>query len=195
LNNNYNEVWDVYFNCPEQMHDSAKTARNQIPRVAKYIRYLNLEKNSKVFDIGCGKHNALFKGFVEDLGLDYYGVDPFNKSKEENNYAIQVCGNKSANVVCINNVLNVIKEQEIWISILKQANNAISENGLLLIQVYEGTKTKSEKEMGIKTLEPIETRDGWQNRMKIEEYLDVVTKIFPNAKIINTKFGKFISSS
>lgn len=192
--NNYNKAWNIYFDVPEQIHDSAKTARSQIPRVAKYIQTLNIEKNIKVFDIGCGKHNSLFKNFLEELGFSYYGVDPFNKSKSDNENAIKICGGSQSDIVCINNVFNVIKEKEIWLSILEQAKDAMSKNGMLLIQVYEGTMTKSEKEMGITKLSPIETRDGWQNRFKIEEYLETVKAIFPNAEIIKSKYGKFIIS-
>ncbi len=188
----YNSVWSVYFESNNQTHDSAKTARNQIPRVAKYIASLELPESSIVLDIGCGNHNSLFEKYIVDNGLKYYGIDPFNKSSENNTNAINVCSEGKTDLVCINNVFNVIQEKFIWNSILFQAKNALSENGKLVIQVYEGVPTKEEKEKGIKELKPIQTRDGWQNRFKIKEYLSEVKKVFSNAEIISTKNGKFI---
>lgn len=189
---NKNKVWSVYFEETNQIHDSAKTARNQVPRVAKYIESLNLPQSSIVLDIGCGKHNNLFEQYILDIGLQYYGIDPFNKSMKINLHAIDICAEGKSDLVCINNVFNVIKEKHIWHSILLQAKNALKENGHLIIQVYEGVQTKEERENKIKDLKPIQTRDGWQNRLKIEKYLVEVQSVFPSAKVISSKNGKFI---
>lgn len=187
-------IWGSYLDETSQVHDSAKTARQQLPRVAKYIGNMQLNKDSTILDIGCGKFNSRIKDFIENIEQKYYGIDPFNKDRNENLNVIKKCMNGNADIICINNVFNVIKEKEIWNNILLQAKNALCpQNGVLLIQVYEGVPNKKEKENNINKLTPIKTRDGWQNRMKIEVYLEFVKSVFSNAKIINTKLsGKLI---
>ena len=155
---------------------------------------MQLDKKSIILDIGCGKFNSRIKDYIENKKHIYYGIDPFNKDKNENLSVIKKCMNGNADIICINNVFNVIKEKEIWQNILLQAKNALCpQNGIVLIQIYEGVLNKSEKDNNINKLTPIKTRDGWQNRMKAEVYLDFIKNVFGNAKIINTKLsGKLI---
>ena len=75
------------------------------------------------------------------------------------------------------------------------------DKGLLLIIVYEGEKTKEErnveKDTGakIKNLTPIKTRDGWQNRMKAEDYLTEIKDVFPNTILVSKNGSKMLVSS
>jgi hypothetical protein len=194
-------VWRIYLHGKtEQEISSAKTARLQRPKTLKIIKELNLHKNTPLLlDIGCGSGNKYYKEGLESLGVIYYGCDPFNKTEIENIYTVSACKNGKSDIVTLNNVLNTIPEKDVWISILQQAHNAVNkESGVVMILTYEGEKNATEKrqeqETGekIKVLTPIKTRDGWQNRIKTEEYLTVVKEIFPYAKIYNKNGNKII---
>ena len=54
---------------------------------------------------------------------------------------------------------------------------------------------KKEKKEGVMKKTPIETRYGWQNRMKTEEYLESVNSLFDYCHIENNKRGKIIIAS
>ena len=71
------------------------------------------------------------------------------------------------------------------------------ESGYLVILIYEGTRTKEEakNKTPINELTPIKTRDGFQNRMKTERYLEEVKSVFPHSKIVSVNGAKFIVAS
>ncbi len=193
--------WNVY-NTPEKTEQaitSAGTARAQKPRTLKMLSATKLVKNGKILlDIGCGHRNELFEEGLISEGFDYNGCDPFNKTKEYNLKSIHKCMNGNADLVTLNNVLNTISEKEIRKSVLKQAENALNkESGYLVILIYEGTRTKEEakNKTPLNELKPIKTRDGFQNRMKTERYLEEVKSVFPHSKIVNVNGAKFIVAS
>jgi hypothetical protein len=197
------KIWGVYLGKDNhQSISSAKTARKQVPRTFKFIKNSALSTDSNVLlDIGCGIGNLDFKGQVETLGILYNGCDPFNQSSKENLKSINNCMDGKADYVTLNNVLNTIKEENIWQGILEQAKNALNPlTGVLFILIYEGGKLSHEKKNAEDTgkkiiLDPIQTRDGWQNRMKTESYLSFIKNIFSNSEIINLNGVKLIVSS
>lgn len=196
-------IWNVYKNIETNQSISSKnTARNQVPKSIHYISSIKnkYKENSILLDLGCGKFNEKFSKEVLSLGFEYYGCDPFNKPKNENLENLKKCIDGNANVITLNNVLNTIKEDDVIYNILQQAKNIINkENGILIISIYEGVKTKKEKEeykKGIKTdLKPIETRDGFQRRMKTESYLPYLENIFNYFKIVKHNGVKLIIAS
>jgi hypothetical protein len=192
------KTWGVYFNDVNQKYTSHKTARFQIPRVIHKIKSLNPKflTNKKLLDIGCGNGNEKFKKEIENLNVDYYGCDPFNQTFENNINSIFCNMKGQADFVTLNNVLNTIKEKDVWYSILKQAKDSLNvTSGILFIIIYEGVLTKKEKNEGVIKKTPIETKCGWQNRMKTEEYLESVNSIFDYCYIENNKRGKIIIAS
>lgn len=199
------DIWSIYFNQDvEQKISSKKTARIQKPRTLKMIKnmFLNKEKVT-LLDIGCGIGSELFSKELKNMNknIAYHGCDPFNKTKYENLKSIVSCAGGKSDIVTLNNVLNTIPEPEVWSTILNQAKDAVSkECGVVMVLIYEGEKNSKEKdrekECGEKVnLTPIQTRDGWQNRMKTEKYMIHVNNIFPNVKLVNTSAGKVILAS
>lgn len=193
--------WDIY-NTPEKIEQaitSAGTARAQKPRTLKMLSATKLVENGKtLLDIGCGHRNELFEDGVTLEGFDYNGCDPFNKPKEYNLKSIYKCMNGNADLVTLNNVLNTISEKEIRKSVLEQAANALNaESGYLVVLIYEGTRTKEETEnkTPLNELKPIKTRDGFQNRMKTERYLEEVKSVFSHSKVVSVNGSKFIVAS
>jgi hypothetical protein len=198
INSINKNTWGVYFNDVKQEFTSKKTARIQVPRIIHKIKNLDLKflNNKKLLDIGCGNGNKKFKKEIENLNIDYYGCDPFNQTFENNINSILSSMNGQVDFVTLNNVLNTIKEKDVWSAILNQAKNALNEkSGVLFVIIYEGTLTKKEKEFGIIKKTPTETRDGWQNRTKTEEYLESVKAVFDYCYIENNKRGKIIIAS
>tara|TARA_B100000073_G_scaffold342623_1_gene346008 strand:- start:10841 stop:12064 length:1224 start_codon:yes stop_codon:yes gene_type:complete len=197
------DIWGLYLaQDNNQEISSANTARIQIPRTVKYFQNSNLKTEGKILlDIGCGIGNERLREEIEKMGIEYNGCDPFNKPKEFNLKSIKRCMNGQADLVTLNNVLNTIKEKEIWKGILEQAKNALKDDtGILSVLIYEGEKNSKEKALEKETgqkveLTPIKTRDGWQNRMKTEEYLPVVQEVFPNSKIVSNAGIKMIVAS
>jgi hypothetical protein len=200
---NISDIWDIYTNNNiEQSVSSAKTSRIQTPRSLGFIKEQELNKNTPILlDIGCGIGSERFSKELNDIGVEYFGCDPFNKNQKDNLTSIKKCMNGKSDLVTLNSVLNTIPEQNIWLNVLKQAENALnSDTGILTTVIYEGEKLASEKkndlENNIKTpLTPIKTRDGWQNRMKTSEYLPVIKSVFPNSRLVSIKNGKAIISS
>ncbi|MCY9861414.1 methyltransferase domain-containing protein [Vibrio coralliirubri] len=202
-----NKVWDLYFAKVEQKqeHDSKNTARRQLPRTLKIMEATGLSDGQpKLLDLGCGRDNEKYKESLIEQGVNYFGCDPFNQKLEVNSKAIESCMDGQADIVVINNVLNTIKEKEVWKDILLQAHNAVNpETGRVLIVTYEGEKLSSEKKQELDTgvkmtrLTPTQTRDGWQNRFKTEEYLDAIREVFPNVRFENLSGdgGKVIAAA
>lgn len=189
-----NSVWSAYENGDiKQEFSSEKTARLQKPRTLGIIEKSGLYKSSpKLLDIGCGSGNRYNKEKLTEMGVQYNGCDPFNQPANVNLAAIENCRDGQADLVTVNNVLNTIKEPEVWADILKQAQNAVNpDSGRVLVIVYEGEKTSKERQMeketGIKMngLTPIATKDGFQNRMKTEAYMDAVKEVFPNVQLVS----------
>ena len=185
-----------------QAVSSSKTARAQLPKTAKTINLIKLDnKNPILLDVGCGSGNQKFKDHITELNIDYNGCDLYNQTIENNLLSISKCKDGKSDIVTLNNVLNTIAEEGVRKSVLEQCENAISDNGAVLIAIYEGEKNpqerKQEKETGVKLdkLTAIKTRDGWQNRMKTSEYLDEVKAVFPNVELMNINGVKLIVAS
>jgi hypothetical protein len=188
------KTWKSYLSVSEQAFSSSKTSRSQCPRSFHYISD-NILPPKKLLDIGCGHGNEKYKNSIESIGIKYYGIDPFNQPKINNINFISKTMDGCADIVTLNNVFNVIKEKHIWTDLLIQAKNALNKNGTLIIQVYEGERSKKEKEDGVKQkdLTSVKTRDGWQHRMQTEDYLSFIKDVFPSAKLVrDKKAGKLI---
>ena len=178
-----NNVWECYTNKNTQEFTSKKTARVQLPRISSYFT----EDTKVVLDIGCGGiKNIKLKKYLEDLGYVYYGIDPFNIAESTNLSIIEEITSLKADIIILSNVLNTIKEPKVWRDILLQASLCMHETSELLITVYEGELTSTEKKEG-KDKSPIVTRDGYQNRMLLKEYLPHILKVFPNTTILPKK--------
>ena len=95
-----------------QTYTSANTSINKgkLPAVYSKVdfeamaRLLNVRT---ILDYGCGKYNN-GKEYIEGMGLEWLGYDPYNRTEEENREA---CTCVSDVVIC-SNVLNVIDSEE-----------------------------------------------------------------------------------
>ena len=167
------ELWET----PEQEITSAETSINK-QKVAGGFTTLTKENAFKEghvnLDIGGGSfdnaNTLLNRSKAKNLVYD-----PFNRSSEHNRKVVdQVSGGKSDSVTLFN-VLNVIKEKANINKVLKQAENAVKEDGAVYISVYD----KSGKGTG----KGEATGKGWQRNQKLKDYLPMVKEIFPNATV------------
>lgn len=146
---------------------SAKTARNQLPRIHRILK--GLKKGTEIFDIGCGKSEK-FQDWCDEHGFKYVGYDPYHQSKMLQDVTLGLMAMYPPQVVTISNVLNVIKERDERIKVLKQAKGSLRNGGLCFITVYDGGDKRN--------MEAGKTRDGWQNRKPIDWYYPECEEVF-----------------
>ena len=124
-----------------------------------------------VLDIGCGAEVAHIRKFARENGAKWYGIDPFNRSMHQNDYAsdnYRKNATERKTLVISSNVLNVIDD----IDALREAIFAIQDWGkAYAVTVYEGNGSGVGRQTGV---------DQWQRNAKLKEYL----KYFPADAVI-----------
>jgi hypothetical protein len=164
-----NKLWDI----PEQEYTSAKTSINQIPKpVSRLLDANELKDKSVNLDIGGGKYDNITE-LLAKWGIKNYVYDPYNRSEEHNEYVIEKTKNGQVDTVTIFNVLNVIKEKEEQIRVLKKARNALKPGGKVF--VYSNYYVKGKKPGAIKG------RDSYQQYYKLKDLVPIVREVFPDA--------------
>lgn len=148
----------------KQEFTSAMTSinRDKLPRV-----FTSVEMNGLiVLDYGCGRYTDHIKRHVEAQNAMYLPYDPFNQPEAVNvnsrSYAMlaRIAGVKT--VAVLSNVLNVIKEDSIIVSIV---NDALQLTGNALIAIYEGDRTGNGKQTGT---------DQWQRNERKAAYIQLL---------------------
>jgi len=173
LQKNTSSVWDE----PTQAITSADTSINSSKLPAAFTQ-LNKEgafkKGSVNIDIGGGRFNNADE-LLQKSDATNLVYDPFNRTKAHNANVVDAVSGGNADTATINNVLNVIDGEANQLKVLNQAKDAVKKDGEVFISVYQG------KGDGIgKT-----TSKGFQQNKKAADYLDLVKKVFPDAKLKN----------
>jgi hypothetical protein len=156
-----------------QKFTSAKTSINSKKVPAIFSHVACWKKGSKNFDLGGGRFNTATE-YLKNKGVENFIFDPFNRTAEENEKAMEACG--LADSVTLSNVLNVILEEKYQLSTLRQAKAQLKEDGKVFIAVYEGDKSGKGKI----------TSAGFQHNKKLSCYVALVSQVFPKVKIINS---------
>lgn len=121
-----------------------------------------------ILDIGCGAEVAHIRDYVTIEGGYWFGVDPYNRTMEQNVQEYYEYGHaKGAKCAFSSNVLNIIDDEEA----VETAVKAITGSGAYFVTVYEGNGSGIGKQTGV---------DQWQRNAKLKEYL----KYFPSDAII-----------
>jgi hypothetical protein len=148
---------------PIQKISSAGTSLRQVPAVFKAIPW---KKGTLNADIGGGKYDE-FTNALQGVGVENVIYDPYNRSKEFNQAAMErIAGN--ADTATISNVLNVIAEPAARDQVIRQAADAIKPDGEAYFSVYDGDKSGKGKE----------TPRGYQLNRKLSDYIDEIEKHF-----------------
>ena len=170
-----------------QEYSSAKTAINgkqgKLPMVFKKI---NIPNNAIVLDYGGGDYESwlLAQSYLNEFNAIELIYDPYNQTEFHNKNVIRCCESQGgADIAICSNVLNVIKELEIRIDILKHIKELIKPNGTVYITVYEGDGN------GIGKV--TQNNESYQNNRKTKDYLEEIKSVFSNV----TRCGKIISAT
>jgi len=156
---------------PVQAISSAKTSLRQVPALLK----------SKVFDAAPGSRNLDLGGGAYDMGTEYlanergvksYVLDPFNRPDEHNKAVAAMFKKDPADTVTVANVLNVIKEPEARLGVIKQAYDNVKPGGKVYFDIYEGNRSGT----------GAVTSKGFQNNASAQFYLDEIKKMFPDVQ-------------
>ena len=160
---------------PIQEYTSAKTSIKQVPAGFKIVdKHFGWQPNTFNFDIGGGKYDLMTKKLLEKNVTNLI-FDPYNRSLAHNLDVIRtIFRNGGIDTATIFNVLNVIKEHEIQLTVLNMAKAALKVGGYVFVR---STYMNPAKVSGV-------TKKGtFQHYKTQKEYLKIVKKIFPNAKL------------
>lgn len=175
----YDDIYDICsseevddeLEHPDQEYDSAATSinSNKLPAIYKMV---NFEPGKVYLDFGGGKFdNGVY--FVKDKGATLLVYDPYNRSDEHNKQVLaELKENGGADAGLNSNVLNVIKEPEARLAVLRNLKRMVKPGGDIYITVYEGSGKGNEGP----------TKAGYQLNRKTEGYMDEVRQIFPDAQ-------------
>ena len=172
------DLWDF---IQEQEFDSSVTSINSsnLPAVFKNSN-VKMNPGTVNLDYGGGKFDNVAE-YLKDKDVINLVYDPFNRSKEHNKEVLQIVRkNGGADTVTCSNVLNVIQEESVRLSVLKNINRLVKSGGTVYITVYEGDGSGQGKSN--------QKRKSYQTNMKTQDYVDEIEQVFSNV----TRKGKLI---
>jgi len=161
----------------EQEYTSAKSSIKQVPAGFNIVdKYFGWKPNTLNLDIGGGKYDLMTETLLEKSVTNLV-YDPYNRSEEHNKNVLVTLLSYDVDTVTIFNVLNVIKEHEIQLDVLKMAYGILKEEGMVFVR---STYMNRNKVSGV-------TKIGTYQHYKTQkEYLEIVKEVFPNAEL---KYG------
>ena len=142
---------------------SAKTSQNTLARGFRVMEHQPFTIN---LDLGGGRYTQGTE-FLAFYGITNLILDPFNQPPEHNAGILEHLWVRPADTGTCFNVLNVIKEPEIRLSVLRQLKVMVKRNGLIYIQCYRGLGDT-----------PQPTSKGWQENRPLNTYFDEVREVF-----------------
>jgi len=161
---------------PDQAFNSAKTSRNQIPALFNSPAF-ERNKGSRNLDYGGGAFDKGSEYLAQEHGVDSQVYDPFNRSKEHNDFVLKGFKKEPADTATVANVLNVIAEPEARMHVIKQVHQHIKPDGKAYFTVYEGDG--KDKNSGNSRM----TRDGWQENRPTHSYIEEIKQVFPDVRL------------
>jgi hypothetical protein len=149
----------------KQEYTSKDTCINTVSAIYKQVTFGLCEV---ILDYGGGKYNTNAEYMRETRNCEVLVYDPYNRSYKNNKEILDYFTRKPArNVVC-SNVLNVIKEDEVILGVLRHIYSLMDKGGFLYIKVYERDKSR----VGCVTTK------GWQRNQKLVDYIPFIEKAF-----------------
>lgn len=153
----------------EQEFKSAATSTNQLPGGFKKVDWVEGSTN---LDWGGGAYDRGTVWLKQEFGVVNYIYDPFNRSAQHNYEALR-CNPDT--ITCFN-VLNVIKEDEVIVSILQEMGKF---NTPIYITVYEKNRDSKGSATG---------GDKYQRNDSTNKYIELIKIALPNRKVtVNQK--------
>lgn len=141
-------------------------------RLPAIFNMVNFEAGTVNLDYGGGKFDNVAE-YLTQYDVVNLVYDPYNRTSEHNSEVIGLIREHGgADTATLSNVLNVIKEPEVRINVLKNISKLLKSDGTLYITVYEGTGKGDEGP----------TKSGYQLNKKTADYLEEIQQVFPDAK-------------
>lgn len=173
---------DVYKDIKEigQEFTSENTSINskKLPAIFNMVTF---NPGTVNLDYGGGRFNNAVE-YLKQYDVINLVYDPFNRSAEHNQEVIRIIREHGgADTATCSNVLNVIKEPEVRLNVLKNISKLVKSGGTVYITVYEGKGNNAEGP----------TKSGYQLNRKTADYLGEIQQVFPDAK----RKGKLIVCS
>lgn len=151
------------------MRQEYSSKDTSISVVNKVYKQYNFRPFTTVLDYGGGKYDKN-KDYMQQKQVNVLVYDKYNRSEEENLYALSV---PHYDYLVCSNVLNVIKEDVVIDEILKHMRSLNAD--LYLFSVYEGDKSGTGKV----------TKKGYQRNQKLAFYKSLLEQYF--TKVENKK--------
>ena len=154
---------------------SANTSIKTLNRVYKEI-VGQYPRATTILDIGCGKYDTNME-FAQEHDFIWFGIDPYNRTEEWNEDNIKAMTDwcDAPDIIMCNNVLNVIKENNIILHILNQIYGCAGDETDIYITIYEGDKS------GVGKV----TTKGYQRNQKVNTYKSLISEFFDIVGTIN----------
>lgn len=157
----------------EQEYDSSVTSINssKLPTIFGLVQKLGgFKKGTMNLDYGGGRFDNVAQ-YLKDYDVLNLVYDPFNRSKEHNKDVLDfVKKNGGADTITCSNVLNVIKEPENRLSVIKNCDRLVKSGGTVYFTVYEGSGSGEGKAN--------DKRKSYQTNMKTEDYQEELEQVF-----------------
>lgn len=147
-------------------------------RLPAVFNMVSFEPGTVNLDYGGGKFDNVAE-YLTQYDVVNLVYDPYNRTAEHNKEVIRLIREHGgADTATCSNVLNVIKEPEVRLNVLKNIKKLVKSGGTVYITVYEGKGNASEGP----------TKSGYQLNRKTADYMEEVQQVFPDA----TRKGKLI---
>lgn len=160
----------------KQRFTSAATSINskKLPAIYKKLPAIAGGAPHFLMDYGCGRYVDHIRAALPETSV-YMPYDVFNQPADVNAATVATVDSLRrsgipVDVVC-SNVLNVIAEDDVIMSIADHIRRVIGWGGMAYITVYEGDRTGAGRQTG---------PDQWQRNAPVRDYL----RFFPGAKIV-----------
>lgn len=142
---------------------------NKLPAI---FHLVDFKPGTMNLDYGGGKFDNATE-YLAELNVTNLVYDPFNRSADHNKMVLsEIRSNGGADTATCSNVLNVIKEPEVRINVLKNIAKLVKSSGTVYITVYEGSGSN----------EGAPTKSGYQLNRKTADYVEEIESVFSDVK-------------
>lgn len=140
-------------------------------KVPALFHMVHFQSGTVNVDVGGGKFDSA-ADYLSQYDVINLVYDPYNRTDDHNREVISTLkAAGGADTGTCSNVLNVIKEPEARLAVLRNLARMVKPGGKVYITVYEGRGDGKEGP----------TKSGYQLHRKTNDYLEEVQQIFPDA--------------
>ena len=155
-----------------QEYTSKNTCHNRF-KLPNLFRLGKFKEGTTCVDYGGGAYDTV-EEFLATKGVKGFCYDPYNRTPAHNQAVIDAVSQlNGVDYVCSSNVLNVIKEKEVRLNVIRNMSMMGKDDATFYFVTYEGDRTGIGKE----------STKGWQNNKRTKEYIPEIREFFEDVKI------------